>query len=136
LWNKPTLQSSINDTKERFNINIVNKTRVKTGGEKHSAYRSMKLASQGKTKPTTKANKGALMRWSLEKWINLNALIDKGQKLPCGTKYKGQTEPTVCRPSVKVSKATPTLAKEYTTKQIRKAIEKKKKGERIMWAEL
>lgn len=136
LWNKPTLQASINDTKERFNIKIVNKTRGKTGGEKHSAYRSMKLASQGKTKPTTKANKGALMRWSLEKWINLNALIDKGQKLPCGTKYKGQKEPTVCRPSVKVSKATPTLAKEYTTKQIRKAIEKKKKGERIMWNEL
>lgn len=138
LWNKSSLQASINDTKERFDIKIINKTKNKTGKgkEKHSAYRSMKLASEGKTKPTTKANRGALMRWTMEKWLNLNALIDKGQKLPCGTKYKGQKEPTVCRPSVKVSKDTPTLAKEYTTKQIKKAIEKKKKGERIIWAEL
>jgi hypothetical protein len=105
--------------------------------EKHSAYRSMKLASEGKTKPTTKDNKGALQRWSDEKWLNLNALIYLGIELPCGTKYKGQTTPTVCRPKKKISSQTPTpLAKELTKKQIEKAIEIKKQGKRIDWSKL
>ena len=100
LWNKPTLQSSVNDTKERFNIKIINRTKSKsTGGnianEKPSAYRSMKLSKLGLSKPTTKDNRGALLDWSRSQWLNLNALIDKDIKLPCGTKYKGQTEPTV-----------------------------------------
>ena len=104
--------------------------------EKHSAYRSMKLASEGKTKPTTKANKGALKRWTDEQWLNLNALKDKGIELPCGTKYKGQKEPTVCRPKKKVNEKTPKLAKEFTKKQIEKAIEIKKKGKTIQWKKL
>jgi len=104
--------------------------------EKHSAYRSMKLASEGKTKPTNKSNKGALQRWSDERWLNLNALKDKGIELPCGTKYKGQKEPTVCRPKKKVNEKTPKLAGQFTKKQIEKAIEIKKKGGRIIWADL
>ena len=105
--------------------------------EKHSAYRSMKLASEGKSKPTNKDNKGALLRWSKEEWLNLNALKDIGKELPCGTKYKGQKEPTVCRPKKKISSQTPTpLAKDLTKKQIEKSIEIKKKGGRIIWAEL
>jgi hypothetical protein len=104
--------------------------------EKHSAYRSMKLASEGKTKPTTKKNKGALMDWTREEWLNLNALIDIGKELPCGTKYKGQTEPTVCRPKKKVNDKTPKLAKDFTKEQIKKAIEIKKKGDRIIWNDL
>jgi len=105
--------------------------------EKHSAYRSMKLASEGKTKPTNKSNKGALQRWSDERWLNLNALKDKGIELPCGTKYKGQKEPTVCRPKKKVNEKTPKpLAGQLTKKQIEKAIEIKKKGGRIIWADL
>jgi hypothetical protein len=105
--------------------------------EKHSAYRSMKLASEGKTKPTTKDNKGALQRWSDEKWLNLNALIYLGIELPCGTKYEGQTTPTVCRPKKKISSKTPTpLAKDLTKMQIEKAIEIKKQGKRVDWSEL
>jgi hypothetical protein len=105
--------------------------------EKHSAYRSMKLASEGKTKPTTKDNKGALQRWSDEKWLNLNALIYLGIELPCGTKYEGQTTPTVCRPKKKISSKTPTpLAKDLTKKQIEKAIEIKKQGKRVDWSKL
>jgi hypothetical protein len=144
LWNKPTLQSSINDTKERFNIKIISRIRnparnIKdsnrstrtAGGEKPSAYRSMKLAKLGLTKPTTKANRGALLNWGREKWLSLNALRDLGIKLPCGTKYKGQTEPTVCRPSIRINKKTPKpLASELTDKQITKAIAIKKKGKR------
>ena len=136
LWGEDTLPKSIKAMQDKFNIKIINKTRNKAGGEKHSAYRSMRLASQGKTKPTTKANRGALLDWGREKWVSLNALIDKGIKLPCGTKYKGQTEPTVCRPSVRVNAKTPMLAKEFSEKQIRKAIKIKKKGKRINWKEL
>lgn len=105
--------------------------------EKHSAYRSMKLASEGKTKPTNKSNKGALQRWSNEEWLNLNALLYLGMELPCGTKYKGQKEPTVCRPKKKISEKTPTpLAKDLTKTQIEKAIEIKKQGKRIDWSKL
>jgi len=105
--------------------------------EKHSAYRSMKLGAEGKTKPTNKDNEGALQRWTDEKWLNLNALIYLGKELPCGTKYKGQKEPTVCRPKKKISEKTPTpLAKDLTKKQIEKAIEIKKKGKRIDWSKL
>jgi hypothetical protein len=105
--------------------------------EKHSAYRSMKLASEGKSKPTNKSNKGALQRWTDEEWLNLNALKDIGKGLPCGTKYKGQKEPTVCRPKYKINEKTPKpLAGQLTKKQIEKAIEIKKKGGRIIWAEL
>ena len=101
---------------------------------KPSAYRSMKLASQGKAKPTTKNNKGALKRWTNEEWLNLNALIDKGIELPCGTKYKGQKTPTVCRPKKKISSKTPKpLAKDLSRAQIEKAIELKKLGKRIYW---
>ena len=105
--------------------------------EKHSAYRSMKLAAEGKSKPTTKENKGALKRWTEEQWLNLNALVDIGKELPCGTKYKGQKEPTVCRPKKKVSEKTPKpLAKDVSKKQVRKAVEIKKKGLNIKWSEL
>lgn len=105
--------------------------------EKHSAYRSMKLASEGKTKPVSKSNRGALQRWSDEKWLNLNSLLYLGIELPCGTKYKGQKEPTVCRPKKKISSQTPTpLAKDLTKKQIEKAIEIKKQGKRIDWSKL
>ena len=104
---------------------------------KPSAYRSMHLGKLGLTKPSTKKNKGALLRWTKEKWINLNALKDKHIMLPCGHKYKGQTEPTVCRPSKKISNKTPKpLAKDLTTKQIKKAIEIKKKEKRISWKDI
>lgn len=104
---------------------------------KHSAYRSMRLAKLGLSKPTTKENKGDLMRWTKERWLNLNALKDKGIELPCGTKYKGQREPTVCRPKIKISSKTPTpLAKDLTKAQIEKAIKIKKKGQIVKWSKL
>jgi hypothetical protein len=144
LWNKPTLIASIKDTNSRFDIKIMNKTKSQIGSgsplkEKHSAYRSMKLGKLGLTKPTTKANKGALVRWNQEKWSNLTALLTDNKKLPCGTKGKKQIEqdlPSVCRPSVKVNSKTPKLASNFSDKQIRKAIKIKQKGERINWDNL
>jgi len=110
--------------------------------EKHSAYKSMKDAQKGLTKPTTKKNRGDLERWSKEKWENLTAtyITDKDKSYPCGQKGKKQKElglPSVCRPSIKVSEKTPEpLAKELTKKQIEKAIEIKKKDLMIYWDKL
>jgi len=108
--------------------------------EKSSAYRSMKLAKEGKTKPTTKANKGALKRWGEEKWVNLSALLTDKKELACGTKGKLQKQkgiPSVCRPKKKISEKTPTpLSGQLTKKQIEKAIKIKKTGKRINWKDL
>lgn len=112
-------------------------TKQQVKAQKPSAYKSMQLSRLGLSKPTTKENKGALMRWSGEKWLNLNALKDKGIEIPCGQKYMGQTEPTVCRPSKKVSKKTPKpLAKDLTKAQIEAAIKIKKKGKTIQWIKI
>lgn len=109
----------------------------KMSSRKPSAYRSMQLSKLGLSKPTTKSNKGSLMRWTKEEWVNLNALKDRNIKLACGTKYKGQKEPTVCRPSKKVNEKTPKpLAKDLTKKQIEKAIQIKKKGKPVQWKKL
>ena len=146
LWNKPSFQSSINDTKQRFDIKIINRTRSKsTGGniaifnEKPSAYRSMKLSKLGLSKPINKRNSGALFDWSRERWQNLTALLTDKKFYDCGAKGKNQRElglPSVCRPSIRVNEKTPILANKFSEKQIRKAIQKKKKGERIIWDEL
>jgi len=138
LWGEKTLPKSIKAMEKHFNIKIINRSN-KTGGEKPSAYRSMKLAKLGLTKPTTKANRGALLNWTKEKWLNLTALLTDKKELACGTKGKKQKElglPSVCRPSVRTNKKTPMLAKEFSNKQIKKAIELKKKGKRINWSEL
>jgi len=103
---------------------------------KPSAYRSMQLASLGLSKPTNKDNKGVLLRWTKQNWVNLNALKDMGIYIPCGKKYPGQTEPTVCRPKKKVGKTPLPLADDLTKRQIEKAIEIKKKGKRINWKDL
>jgi hypothetical protein len=144
LWNKPTLQSSVNDTKERFGIKIINRTKSKSSGgnianEKPSAYRSMKLSKLGLSKPTTKDNRGALLDWTRERWQNLTALLTDDAFYECGTKGKKQKElglPSVCRPTIRINDKTPKLAQEFTEKQIRQAIEIKKKMQRINWAEL
>jgi len=110
---------------------------------KPSAYKSMLMGKLNMTKSTPK-KKEDLLRWGSptkgEKWVNLSAYLTDGKKdLPCGTKGKKQKEqniPSVCRPSKKVNEKTPKLAKEFTKKQIEKAIEIKKKGKRINWNEL
>jgi hypothetical protein len=113
------------------------KQKKEVKARKPSAYKSMALSKLGLSKPVNKSNKGALIRWSNEKWLNLNALKDKYIEIPCGKKYPGQTEPTVCRPKKKVSDKTPKpLAKDLTTKQIEKAIKIKKTGKRIEWSKL
>ena len=100
-----------------------------------SAYASMRL----KNNKTTPKEKADLIRWTKEKWINLTAKMTDNETLACGTKGKIQKEkglPSICRPSVKISKETPTLASSYTKEQIKKAINIKKTGDVIKWKEL
>lgn len=115
-------------------------TKKEVKNEKHSAYRSMKLASLGLSKPTTKENKGALKRWTNEEWINLTARLTDKKQLPCGTQGKKQKEkklPSVCRPKYKVNEKTPKpLAGKVSDSQIKKAIKIKQKGENIKWSKL
>jgi hypothetical protein len=101
---------------------------------KPSAYRSMLMGKLGMTEKTPKKTEN-LLRWNkLEEWLNLNALLDIGEELPCGQKYKGQKDKTVCRPKYKINEKTPEpLAYDLTEKQIKKAIKLKNKGDRINW---
>ena len=105
---------------------------------KNSAYRSMRLGKEHKTK-TTPEKARRLKIWGREKWLNLNALL-VGLELPCGTKYAGQKTPTVCRPkydkTTKTHKTPKPLAYDLTKAQIRRAIAIKKRGLRIRWSEL
>lgn len=104
---------------------------------KPSAYKSMWLAKEGKGKGE---NKGKLKLWIEEEWLNLNSLYKKGKEIPCGQKYKGQKEPTVCRPKYDKSNNehdTPRpLAYDLTKKKVEKAISIKKQGKRIDWKKL
>jgi hypothetical protein len=99
--------------------------------EKPSAYRSMRMGK------SNSKNRGGLERWIDEVWLNLNALKDKNIELPCGKKYKGQKDPTVCRPKKRINNKTPTpLAYDLSKKQIEKAIKIKKSGKRVSWKDL
>lgn len=104
---------------------------------KPSAYKSMWLAKENKGKGE---NKGGLKKWINEEWLNLNSLYKTGKELPCGQKYKGQTEPTVCRPkndlSDKNHKTPKPLAYDLTKKKVQKAINIKKQGKRIDWKKI
>ncbi len=102
---------------------------------KPSAYRSMLMGKLNMTEKTPKKTK-SLKRWRDEEWKNLNSLL-VGLDLPCGQKYKGQTDKTVCRPKKKINKKTPSpLAYDLSEKQIRKAIKQKNEGKRINWKKL
>jgi hypothetical protein len=107
---------------------------------KPSAYKSMMLGKLNMSDSTPQKKKD-LIRWKNEKWENLSARITDGDKFyACGQKGKKQIKkdvPSVCRPSVKINNKTPKpLSKNITDKQIKKAIDIKKKGGTIKWSEL
>lgn len=105
------------------------------GIPKPSAYRSMRLASLGLVKLSPE-EESRLKQWKNEKWVNLTAQITDKKKLPCGTKGKRQKQlnlPTVCRPTLGKHSV---LAKDVSKAQLEKAIEMKKRGERIIWSKL
>ena len=102
---------------------------------KPSAYKSMLMGKLNMTEKTPKKTQD-LKRWKLEEWVNLGSLL-VGDEKPCGTKYKGQKDKTVCRPKKKIDKSTPQpLAYDLSEKQIKKAIKQKNEGKRINWKKL
>tara|TARA_R100000655_G_scaffold25868_1_gene53373 strand:- start:9242 stop:9646 length:405 start_codon:yes stop_codon:yes gene_type:complete len=112
-------------------------------GKKNSAYKSMYLVETyeklgGKIKSD---GKDRLQKWRDEKWKNLTGVALGKTKLKdapaCGNKDKNQGKnPTICRPTKKVNKKTTSLASEFTVKQMKKALDIKKKGKRINWSKL
>lgn len=106
---------------------------------KPSAYKSMHLAKQRKKKGVIITDYD-LDRWIDEEWRNLTPyILNDNTFYKCGKKSKKQIElniPSVCRPTIKISYKTPKLAQEYTKEQIKKAVNIKKKGERIKWNNL
>ena len=109
----------------------------------NSAYKSMWINKEyikrgGKVKSDKKDN---LKRWREENWKNLSGVALGKTHLknapPCGVKDKNQGKnPTICRPTKKINKDTTSLAREFNQKQLKKALDIKKKGKRINWGDL
>jgi hypothetical protein len=104
---------------------------------KPSAYKSMLLGKLGLSK-STPAKKKDLLNWEREKWQNLTPkILDDDKFYECGKKSKEQKEkklPSVCRPSVKINKKTPTpLSGNISKQKIQKAVNIKQKGDYIKW---
>ena len=103
---------------------------------KPSAYKSARLAKLNNTKET-----GGLRDWFDEKWRNLTPkLLGDNNFYDCGSQSKEQRAqglPSVCRPTVRVnSKTTTPMAQQITRKQLKKAVDLKKQGNRINWSKL
>ena len=85
----------------------------------HSAYRSSLLVKtykeQGKKYIGKENQSSRLNRWMMEKWVNARGEV--------GYKYASD----IYRPTVRVTKDTPTTFKELTQKQIDAARKKKKR---------
>lgn len=113
--------------------------------KKHSAYKSMYMMEQyeklgGRINKNLK--KSGTDKWLNENWKNLTPIamgIESNIKnlTACGEKHpKQKKNPTICRPTKKVNKDTPKLAQSFSKSQIKKALEIKKKGNRINWNKL
>lgn len=117
-------------------IGQIKKEVNESGGMKHSAYRSMQLAKQGKTKKRD----GNLRKWIDEDWRNLTpyaeGLTSLNETPECGKPHPDQKGKSVCRPMKKINKSTPEIASTYSKDQIKKAVQSKNKGETIKWSKL
>tara|TARA_Y100000401_G_scaffold80560_1_gene65965 strand:- start:524 stop:934 length:411 start_codon:yes stop_codon:yes gene_type:complete len=114
--------------------------------KKHSAYKSMYMVEQyeklgGRIDNKLKKNSGTAT-WNKEKWMNLTPIAmgletDIKKLTACGKKYPKQKDnPSICRPTKKINKNTPSLAQSFTKSQIKKALKLKKQNKRINWDEL
>lgn len=113
---------------------------------KHSAYRSgvvMKTYKDKGGKIDSKyesRSKGNLSKWFEEKWVNLTpyaeGLTKSRTAYKCGDTHPNQKNKSVCRPSVKVSDSTPSLAQNFSKAKIMKAAKLKNKGQTIIWSKL
>jgi len=111
--------------------------------KKHSAYKSMDLVKTYKRmggRIDKSKKKGGTDKWNKEQWKNLTGValgkMSIADAPKCGNKYKGQKEPSICRPTKKIDEKTPVLAQSYSRSQLKKALEIKKKGKTINWKNL
>ena len=112
--------------------------------KKNSAYKSMYIIDKyekagGKLKGKRNNN---LDRWRDERWVNLTGVALGKTKLKdapeCGIKDKNQGKnPSICRPSINTNKQKQIkLASDFNKKQLKKALDIKKKNKNIKWNEL
>ena len=109
--------------------------------KKTSAYKSLALVKKYKSmggRVDEKRSKGGLKTWIQEDWRNLTPYATGKVKSikatpKCGQKAEGQKLPSVCRP---LKSKTISTAQEFTREQVRKAVDIKKKGGRIIWSKL
>jgi len=88
-----------------------------------------------------KLKKNGLSKWNKEMWVNLTPyaldITNNKFKYECGEKPKSQKkEPSICRPTKKINNKTPSLAQDFTKKQIKKALKIKKDKKTIVWNKL
>lgn len=113
--NKKLYKQVVADAKRRFRV-------------WPSAYASgwvvRRYKELGGTYQPEKGEKGTLDRWFRQQWVDVCELP---RVVPCGrTKASGKDYP-YCRPWKRITKDTPTTAKELTPKQIAERCAKKKK---------
>ena len=111
------------------------KAKVDKQYAKPSAYKSaalVKLYKEAGGKIKEEKKYSPLKSWfKREDWKNLSPFAEGlgGKKdFKCGEKHPKQSVPSVCRPAADVNK--------YSKKQIKKAIQIKKKGGVIQWGKL
>jgi hypothetical protein len=100
----------------------------------------MSLAKRRREAGEVSTEDRRLRRWIREKWQNLTPkTLGDHRFYECGRKSSQQAQlhlPSVCRPTLKISKHTPRLAKTFSLKQIKRAVQIKKAGNRIEWGDL
>lgn len=110
----------------------------------NSAYKSLATINYykemgGKINPKAKKKGMGVKKWLKEDWRNLTPYVignvKKIKDAPkCGNKGSSQGKnPSICRPYKKIDSTTPVLATKYTKAQMKKALELKKQGKRIIW---
>ena len=106
---------------------------------KPSAYKSGYIVKRFKElggtyedgEPRDRASPSGLARWFLEEWVDLNRSTSKGRYAPCGRRSsKGRSRYPLCRPSVRVTAATPLLASELSRTERSSARRRKSKNPR------
>jgi hypothetical protein len=70
-----------------------------------------------------------LRRWFKEKWVDVSRKV-KGKHPPCGRKDASGKAYPKCRPSKKVSKATPKIASSYNKKEKKAMTSQKRRAEK------
>jgi hypothetical protein len=122
---KPSDAKLYASVKRRANVKFLART---------SAYKSAWIVREYKKRggayegPAPSSSSG-LRRWFREKWVDVSH--HRGKNPPCGrsaaTAATGSRQSyPLCRPTVRVTKATPATVQELSAAQIRRALKQKK----------